>query len=82
MTEFKDVVKHAEDANHNLWTMLSNSLVTENTTNKDRKDFLEIVEHHTSSEQNLWKIIALLLQDVNALQKKFKEIEELETKSV
>lgn len=49
---------------------------------KELVNFEDVVKNHVESNTNLWKVIAILLKDVQELQKKFKQIEEAETKSL
>jgi hypothetical protein len=58
----------------------------ENKKEKEEKkeliNFEDVVKDHVEANQNLWKVVAILLKDVHDLQKKFKQIEEAETKSL
>lgn len=87
MSEFKEIVERHSSANYDLWHCVGRCSVGDDrytsrwTKNCRHPDFQEYVENSVGSNQDLWKIIGNLLEDVNALQKKFKEIEEVETKS-
>lgn len=65
-----------------LYSLLNKKQQMPEEQKKELINFEDVVKNHVEANQNLWKVVAILLKDVQELQKKFKEIEEAETKSL